>query len=768
MPDKAYQFRFACPSPMYAWHPLYYHMLRRLSANQGDTNVPGKYHQRSVLFAAAAALTASAIGAQAQQTGTLEEVLVTAQKREQNIQDVPLSVTTLSGENLDVITSAGADIRSLSARIPSLLIESSFGRTFPRFYIRGLGNTDFDGNASQPVSLVYDDVVLENPFVKGFPMFDIDRVEVLRGPQGTLFGRNSPAGIIKIDSRKPTQELDGYISGSVGSFEQVDIEGAIGGPITDTLSARASVLIQSRDDYVENIGPAEDTEGYDEFAARVQLLWQPSDQFNALFNVHSRDLDGTARVFRANIIREGSNDFSDDYDRERVQTNGLNDQELESLGGVAKLTYDFANGMSVTSITAYEDVYLPISVGDIDGGTGDGPGFIPFQSVTGSETDVEQFTQELRLSGDTSSGLFWQTGVFFFEEELAIRQRALDETGLSTGGLALQQQETSDFGVFGHLSYEFSDQWAASGGVRFSDTEKEFVASRPFSFIGPLAPQTVNPDDSEVSWDLSLTFSASDDVSFYSRVARGFRAPSVQGRTLFGNDITIADSETNTSIEVGMKSQLLDNRLRLNGAIFSYVLDDQQLTAVGGAANTASLINADTTNGYGFELDAELAVNDNLYLTAGLSYNNTEIDDPNISVPVCGSPCNPTDPLNADGRAIIDGNSLPQAPEWIANFTARYSQPWGDHGEFFALTDWAYRSEVNFFLYESVSFNDDDLLEGGLRVGYASNDGKWDVALFGRNITDDESLTGGIDFNNLTGFVNEPRVWGIQASMRFD
>jgi len=146
--------------------------------------------------------TANAQDTMLDNSGMLEEVIVTAQKRAQNIQDVPVSITNVSGERLDVATSAGMDIRFLSARVPSLMVESSFGRTFPRFYIRGLGNTDFDLNASQPVSLVYDDVVLESPILKGFPVFDVDRIEVLRGPQGTLFGRNTPAGIIKFESRK--------------------------------------------------------------------------------------------------------------------------------------------------------------------------------------------------------------------------------------------------------------------------------------------------------------------------------------------------------------------------------------------------------------------------------------------------------------------------------------------------------------------------------------------------------------------------------------
>jgi iron complex outermembrane receptor protein len=148
---------------------------------------------------------------------TLEVITVTAEKRVEDVQKVPQSITTIDPEKLDVLKSGGDDIQFLSARVPSLLVESSFGRTFPRFYIRGLGNTDFDLNASQPVSMVYDDVVLENPILKGFPIFDIRQVEVLRGPQGTLFGRNTPAGVVKFDSNKPTQEPEGYADISYGS-----------------------------------------------------------------------------------------------------------------------------------------------------------------------------------------------------------------------------------------------------------------------------------------------------------------------------------------------------------------------------------------------------------------------------------------------------------------------------------------------------------------------------------------------------------------------
>ena len=167
--------------------------------------------------------------------------------------------------------------------------------------------------------------------------------------------------------------------------------------------------------------------------------------------------------------------------------------------------------------------------------------------------------------------------------------------------------------------------------------------------------------------------------------------------------------------------------------------------------------------GYGFEIDSEILLTEELSITAGISYNNTELQDDGIAVSPCGANCTVTDPLNADGLALIDGNSLPQAPEWIANFSARYVKEVGD-GNFFVYTDWAYRSKINFFLYESVEFTGDPLLEGGLRVGYEwfGDSADYEVAVFSRNITNEEKLTGAIDFNNLTGYVNEARFVGIE------
>src|SRR5512134_2046027 len=219
-----------------------------------DMSVRSSLVRNAVAAAIAMALPLPA--AWAQESGaTLEAVMVTAQRRSEDIQDVPVAVSTLDNEKLNILGSGGDDVRFLSGRVPSLLIESSFGRAFPRFYIRGLGNTDFDLNASQPVSLVYDDVVQENPILKGFPAFDLDMIEVFRGPQGTLFGRNTPAGVVKFNSVRPSRELGGYAQLSYAQDNSVNFEGAVGGALGKNWAMRLSGMYQHRDDWVDNVMP---------------------------------------------------------------------------------------------------------------------------------------------------------------------------------------------------------------------------------------------------------------------------------------------------------------------------------------------------------------------------------------------------------------------------------------------------------------------------------------------------------------------------------
>lgn len=719
---------------------------------------PSLLRKTLLLTLCLAGTVGSPLGASAQEQLTLEEVIVTAQKREQSLQDVPISITALSGEKINTFAAGGEDIRLLSSRIPNLNAESSNGRVAPRFYIRGLGNTDFDLAASQPVSVVVDEVVQENVILKSFPLFDIERVEVLRGPQGTLFGRNTPAGIIKFETRKPSQEPEGYLNGSYGTYSTATLEFAQGGGISDALSGRIALLYQSRDDYVSNpyLGFSDVMGGFDEFAGRLQFLFEPSDTFSALLNFHFRTYDGTASLFRANILTTGSDDINGNFDRDNVFYNDEhnNPQGYDSWGSSLRLDWDFANEMTFTSITAYETTDGS-SLGDIDGGNPGGPGFIPFQSTTedGLE-DLEQITQEFRLAQQASDRMFYQVGLFYFDSDLTIRT----DPFFVPPSFVRHQNEA--WAVFGQASYDTTVNTTLTVGLRYTDDEK--TADAYSGAFGAQLP-TVELSDDRVSWDVALNHVKNDNLSFYGRVASGFRAPTIQSRDVaFFGVPTTAPSETILSYETGFKATLAEGRMRWNGAIYYYDVSDQQVTAVGGASNSVQLVSLEEVTAYGIETDIEWLVTDDFMVTAGIGYTDTEINDPNLRVPVCGSgQCTPLDPLDADGFANVDGNTLPQAPDWTINFTADYQRPVGN-GVFFAFADYAYQGDTRILLYDAVEFNSDGTFELGLRTGYRfGRDLQYEVSAFGRNITDEVNLKGVIDFNNNTGFVNEPRIWGV-------
>lgn len=712
------------------------------------------------------------------EAGKLTTIIVTAERRVENIQKVPNSVSAIRGEMLDVLNSSGEDMRQISGRVPSLNVESSFGRAFPRFYIRGLGNTDFDLNASQPVQLLMDDIVQENPVLKGFPMFDLESVEVLRGPQGTLFGRNSPAGVVRVQTVRPTSRFEGYGALTLGRFGMINAEGALNAPLGKDTAMRVSLQSQNRDDWVKNTvasAPTKELEGHQDTAIRLQLSHNFGGGLNLLGNVHHRKLDGTARVFRANIISPGTSNLAPGFGTERVSQDGINEQDLESTGGSVRLNWNFGDA-TLTSITGVETLKM-FSRGDIDGGAG---AAVPFPSESADAMPKHrQFTQELRLQSNSKGPVNWLLGAFLFDEKLNIESFSYDSgvSGNPQNGFATQEQDTKASALFGNLTYDVSTALKLRGGLRWTKDEKDFVAQRFSSPIGggPLGPLRERTSASNTSFDLSGTYSLDENVNLYARVATGFRAPSIQGRILFGNVVTKADSETVQSFEAGVKADLLDKRARVAANVFAYNIKDQQLTAVGGGANFNQLINAAKGTGRGFELDAQLAATDNLLLGMNLSLNETKIKDPDLRVDACASGCTILDPITAPAdpsifkfapTVAINGNPFPQSPKVVVNLSARYSFPLAG-GEAFVLTDWRYRSKINFFLYEATEFTGKALTEGGLRAGYSWGGGKYEAVAFVRNLTNQIRVVGGIDFNNLTGFINEPRVFGATFKASF-
>jgi iron complex outermembrane receptor protein len=717
--------------------------------------------------------------ADAAASGMLEEIIVTAQKREQSMMDVPVAVSAITGESVNEYLGGAQDIRALAARVPGLNIETSNGRTQPRFYLRGMGNIDFDVNANQPVAMIFDEISLENNTVRSLPLFDIERIEVLKGPQGSLFGRNTNAGVIKIDSVKPSGDRNAYVSLSYGSRETVILEGASNFTFGDTFAMRASLKYQDRGKWIDNTynGPGDDFGGFEETAWRLQFMWDPSESFVANLKIHGFNQDGSdPNVFYANAIAVGTSGLRPEFN-EKIASHDFGDiatLELDHIGGALNMQWRFANDMTLTSITGYDTVENFQSA-DVDGGeisfnpadAGELGKQLWFGVATGDGLlDHEQITQEFRLAGQ-SQDLFWQAGFYYFDEDYDLLNQSFHFPPES----ALVNQKTKSWAFFGQMEYAFTDVWALTVGARWTDDEKDLTVG-PALPGGTVTPAAISVGDDFFNWDVALTYDSSDNWTWYGRIATGSRGPVTLGRFGF---VSAAETEDTISGEIGFKSTLMGGRARWNTSVYTFRNDDQQLTATGGAANVNQLLNADQVNGVGVETEFDLMVTENLFISANLSYNDTEIDDPGLRDDLCGSTptCTGLDPIAGmrDGpfgpvtEVYIDGNPLPRTPEWIFNFILQYNYPL-QNGDLYFNTDWNYRDESNLFLHRSVEFVQEDRWLGGLRAGYRTKGGL-DFALVGRNVTDEVVVEGGINFLNLTAFVNEPAYWGVEFRANF-
>ena len=342
----------------------------------------------------------------------LEEITVVAQKREASLQEVPISVGVLASSDIERFAVGGDDIRILSARVANLNVESTFGRTYPRFYIRGLGNSDFALNAQQSVEMYYDEVVLSNPVIKGMPIFDVERVEVLRGPQGALWGRNATAGAVHVISRKPSETMDGHARISVGELGTRNAEAAIGGALIDgKLSGRISVLYQSQDDWVENLVTGNEVGSFTDAAARAQLLWTPGDDTDVLFQLYNRSFDGVAALFHSTAIDPVFGDRPQQRDKIALDNDRVPYQDIDMTGVTLRIDQRINDDLSLVSVTGFVTAES-YTVGDVD--AVGSPVLVNADAID----DLTQLTQELRLASNYPGRWNWQLGAYYFDESL--------------------------------------------------------------------------------------------------------------------------------------------------------------------------------------------------------------------------------------------------------------------------------------------------------------------------------------------------------------
>jgi len=510
------------------------------------------------------------------------------------------------------------------------------------------------------------------------------------------------------------------------------------------------------------------------------LEWTPREDVTVWFMHQRQDSEGAVSMFRGNVFNQGSNSLNANYSRDTVFFDGGDNNYgyIKSHGTTLKVDWDVGD-FTLTSITSYHNIYDRFGRGDIDGGFGclftcggvpSGPAstpFSPFNSPfvveidTGGDQDVEQFTQEFRITSNLDGPLNFQVGMFYFNDDLISISASQNAGATVFAPNSLSDIENTSWAFFGQATYELTEQLTLTAGLRYTDDEKD---ANHIDYNGVVPTFPIELDDDFLSFDLALAYAWNENTQVYARAASGFRAPTIQDRIQDDPEVTTADSEDIMSYEIGIKGQ--SDRFRYSMAAFYYEIDDMQLVAIGGTSNSTTLLNSEEGTGKGVEAEIQYLLADNLILSAGFGYADTEINDPNLSVPP-GPLTTPRDPLNAAGFALIDGNPFQHAPEWTANIELDYTHPLSDDRELYFFTDWRWKGETQDFLYESVEYTFDTQFEGGLRVGYRDLSRDLEIGFFVRNITDEDNPIGGIDFANNTGYVNEPRIWGAEFLLQF-
>ncbi len=718
--------------------------------------------------------------------GALEEITVTARKREQGIQDVSMSITAFSGEQIEEFRIVNA--QDLSWYTPGLYASGARGDNDPLYTIRGIGLNDAFPNNNPTVGMYLNEV--NQPFtpMMAFQMFDLERVEVLKGPQGTLYGRNTTGGAINVFSRRPGEEVNGYMRGDFGNFERFEFEGAVGGPFSDQVAGRIAVYtVQQNDGWVTNAFNGQEIGERDQTSVRGTLQFNPNDDLEILLIGHyAKDRsDSAAREhvgfldgpFSPNLCQaaiEGRRDetqcvsflgYSDPYpDRYTVENSSILGQDSDSENFGVSLSVDWQIGdMTLSSVTGYSD-YDRDYTEDSDG--------TPIVMIdTRSINEIEMFSQELRLASTTEGGLDWVVGAYFTDDEMyADFLQALDEHVFLTRVAQNFVQATTAWAVFGYATLPLTEQLSLVGGLRYTDEEKDFdyygfdhdpfgTTQMPAFGVIPVPEYHDSIQDDDWTGEIGLEYQVADDALLYANIAKGFKSGGFKGAISFTEaELQPFDPETLYAYEIGVKSTVADGTLRINAAGYYYDWEDFQafVNEIRGGVPVLVLTNGGDAEVLGAEVDVLWQPTDRLLLGAGLNWMDTEITKYN-SIP---------------GTGDNTGNKLANSPDLMFNARGRYDFPIGDGGWLaYVATDVMYRDDIYFSLNNNGQNSQESFWLWNGRVGILSPDARWEISLWGKNLSDKFYITQSYD--NTGGifpsqnFLGMPRTYGVSVKYNF-
>ena len=685
----------------------------------------------------------------------IEEVLVTAQKREQNVNDVGLSIAVLSGQ--DIAELGLSEPLDLAAQVPNLNINNTIGNSIPNVSIRGLGLNDYAVNNNPAAGVYVDEVYLVSPAMLSFQLFDLERVEVLKGPQGTLYGRNTTAGAINFVSRKPGEEFEAHLSATYGNFNMMSVEGAAGGQLATGLKARVAVKgIYQNEGHQTNRATNRDVGAVDRTSWRLLINLQPTSTVDFLLNVHGgRDESDTQLVKVNNILTSADDEF---WPGDPFDSAGRPDSFLDnkSDGGVLTVNWDFSERFYLTSVTGYEN-YSRRHVEDRDG--------TELVQLDGQFlNEITQFSQEVRLTYE-GDRLVLIVGAFHGSDEIETRDRFDTEHLFSVGLFPFRSvgneyiQETDSQALFAHSEWLMAEDWRLTAGVRYTDERKDF--GNAFTFIYVDAPPTAGGTELQVfppvaneyevdnvSWRVGLGYLGLDDTILYANVSRGFKSGNFQGQlTFLPQTLGNFEEENVVAYEAGFKTRLLNGSMQLDATAFLYDYEDIQIYGPIFTEPIDPLFgidNAGDAEVLGMEVALLLRAAAGLDLRAGLGLLSTEVTKPTLAT-------------------IEKGSKLPNSPKVNFNFLARFERPIGKQLRFSVIADLSHKGEV---IYDIVRQPAQAIEKGrwlvNLRVGLISPDDTLSAYLWARNLGHEkyrtQVLTSTVGFGESWGL---PRTYGI-------
>lgn len=732
----------------------------------------------------------------------IEEVLVTAQRRESSLQSVPIAVSSFAAQELEM--RQVDNIGDLQTLVPNLSVHVGDANNAV-VYIRGVGQIDSIAFFEPGVGIYLDDVYLGRAQGAFLDVVDVERIEVLRGPQGSLYGRNSVGGALKYISTAPTEELSGNVSATVGNYGRSDFKGTISGPlIDDVLAGRLTVAKLKRDGYSDNAFDNKHDGDQDTSFIRSVLRYQPNENVSVQWAADYTDSDPDrsrtpAKEAPINVLvvdpytfGASVDSFAADSDPFKVNADFNRLEETETKGTDLNISWAISDQLTFKSITSYRELAYATEL-DLDGTPRNAFGIFYYN-------DQQQTSQELQLSYQ-SERLSAVGGLYYFNEE----SDTFDGGVFSNFLIAVSgttESSTDSYAIFGQLDYDVTDKLTATVGFRYTEEEKDYerqtedfdltalagIGFDPITgavvYANPalLSPRSTDltlgggigvpqpfadpkPADFEnFSPKLGVKYQLTDAAHIYASASSGFKSGGFNGRVADAQ-LKPYDEETLTSFELGYKSLWLDDRLRLNAAAFYNEYDDLQVSSFETTADGGAILpvfsNAGEAVIQGAEVELTLRVTEALTINANIGYLDAEYKEYFAAA----------DPVTNTVVDVSGERKMVNAPEWDTFLGATYVLPISDWGKLTLMGDVSYRSKTYLEINSSENLAQEGYSVVNAGIMLEPLNSSWMVLLGGKNLTDEEYRTHAFDLSAFPGvelgYYNAPQTVSLSARYSF-